>query len=546
MTKTALYIRVSTEKQAEHGYSVSGQREELLERCEREGREVVAEVLDGGEKRWTLDRPGIDRLRELAASGEIEEVLAWRWDRFGESPWPEVLAIELEEYGVKLRSLDDGGEGEDADILRVLRSAMAKKERRRTTERSRMGMFSKARRGEISGRALQPRYGFRHVLNERGKAVGYEVDEEKMAHVRRIFSMLGEGESIHAVQREFEQGGVPAPAGGRMWSRTTIRNAVLEDAYLPRAYGELEGLGVPAYVLARLDPEKVYGVSWFGKRRSRYTGKGKARKAELQPRESWIGIPVDLTGAGLERASVERARALVKDNTSPSKVGDREWELSGVLFCGDCGRRMIAYRRARPDGDFHNYYRCRPSSTLAECTNRRSHNAERLEGDAAMMFEAYVGGGKLLELYDQACEEEDRRSGTRGNPGRRAALAQRLEVMARKRRGFQEQQAEGLMTIAELRDRLAEIEEERQGIDAELRAAEDAAGARRRQQDGRAIMRALIQQGQGYLLKPGGEKRREFRMFGVRFEVGAEGKLGMRLELDPESMNSLHPERTSS
>lgn len=357
--RTALYIRVSTNKQAEHGYSVAGQRGELLQHCEREGREVVAEVLDGGEKRWTLDRPGVDRLRELAASGQIDEVLAWRWDRFGESPWPEVLAIELEEYGVALRSLDDGGVGEDADILRVLRSAMAKKERRRTTERTRMGMLAKARRGEISGRALQPRYGFSHVLNERGKAVGYEVDEEKMENVRRIFAMLAGGGNIHAVQREFEQGGVPAPSGGRSWSRTTIRNVVLEDAYLPRTRDELAGL-VPADVLVRLDPERSYGVCWFGKHRTTYTGRGKTRKAELQPRESWIGIPVNLTGSGLDRATVERARALVKDNRSPSKAGDRDWELSGLLFCGDCGRRLITYRRAKRDGGFSNYYRCRP------------------------------------------------------------------------------------------------------------------------------------------------------------------------------------------
>ncbi len=154
---------------------------------------------DGGEKRWTLDRPGVYRLRELAASGEIDEILAWRWDRYGEAPWPEVLAIELEEYGVALRSIDDGGEGEDADILRVLRSAMAKKERRRTTERTRMGMFAKARRGQISGHAFGPRYGFRYVLDDRNKAIGYEVHQEEMANVRRIFSMLAEGESIHAV-----------------------------------------------------------------------------------------------------------------------------------------------------------------------------------------------------------------------------------------------------------------------------------------------------------------------------------------------------------
>lgn len=262
--RAILYARVSTDEQARSGYSLGGQLEELREFANSQGYRVIEEIEDRGEKRWTLNRPGVERIKELCARGSVDTVIAWRWDRFGESPWPEVLAIELEEYGVALRSLDDGGEGEDAEILRALRGAMAKKERRRTAERSRMGMFAKARRGEISGSAFSPRYGFRYVNNERGKAVGYEVDPEKMQHVRRILTMLAEGESVHGVQRMLEQDGIPAPGGGPRWSRTTIRNVAVEDAYLPRTYEELEEM-VSADVLGRLDPEKEYGIAWFGK-----------------------------------------------------------------------------------------------------------------------------------------------------------------------------------------------------------------------------------------------------------------------------------------
>ena len=47
--------------------------------------------------------------------GEIAEVWAWSWSRFGESPVPEVLRIELAEHSVILRSMDDGGEGLGGD-----------------------------------------------------------------------------------------------------------------------------------------------------------------------------------------------------------------------------------------------------------------------------------------------------------------------------------------------------------------------------------------------------------------------------------------------
>ena len=97
------------------------------------------------------------------------------------------------------------------------------------------------------------------------------------------------------------------------------KNIALEDVYRPHGYDELEGI-VSANVLAGLDPEKPYGIYWFGKRRTSYKpGRGKSRVVEMTPRESWIAVPVDLTGSGLDRVVVDRARAAVKDNRSPSK-----------------------------------------------------------------------------------------------------------------------------------------------------------------------------------------------------------------------------------
>lgn len=547
------YARVSSDAQAEGGYSVDGQLAELLQHSEREGHEVVAEVVDTGEKRWTLDRKGIRELRELVASEDVDEVWAWRWDRFGESPWPEVLAIELEEYGVMLRSLDDGGLGEDADILRVLRGALAKKEQSTRVARSLMGKVSKARRGEVLGAALQPRYGFEYVRNEKGKAVGYTVDPEKMEHVVLIFSMLAEGKSLHEVSRQLEQSGVPAPRGGPQWSRTTIRRIALEDVYRPHDHEELRAM-VSADVFVDLDPGKPYGVSWFGRHKTRNkAGRGKGRKVELAPRENWIAVPVDLSGSGLGRETVDRAREAVSNNPATSKVGDRFWELSGVLYCGECGRAMIAYRRARQKGYYY-YYRCRPSSMLANCPNRKSHRAEELEHDATVTFERYASRGTLLELYDQAVEEQENRIGLRGSLERRAALGERLEVLAKMRRGFQEQQAEGLMSIAELRERLEEIEEERDQVITDLRATEEATTLTRQIQAARESLLAAdwfevpeaTQPWEWLSLTAKPEEiRRAYRRFGARFEVSAKGELTLRLKLDLNT-GSLHSERTSS
>lgn len=543
--RVAHYLRVSSDPQSG---SLDGHLNDLQEFSAKEGHRVVAEIRDQAEKRHILERPGIDELLDLAAAGGVDEVWAWAWDRYGEFPVPENLAIMLAADGVSLRALDDGGEGEDADDMRVVKSLFSRREQRSRSRRSRKGKRDKARRGQVLGAGFRPRYGFRYVRGRheamnREVTVGYEVDPETMEYVRRVFTMLAAGESLHAIQRELEQAGVSAPGGGRSWSRTTIKNIALEDVYRPHGCNELEGI-VSADVLAGLDPEKPYGIYWFGKRRTSYKpGRGKSRVVEMTPRESWIAVPVDLTGSGLDRVVVDRARAAVKDNRSPSKVGDRLWELSGVLFCGECGRRMISYRRAKKSG-YNNYYRCRPGSTVAECSNRRSHPAERLEYHAAVdLFERHIDEGELLALYDQAVEERDRRSGRCASPQRRAALAERLEALTRIRRGFQDQQAEGLMTLAELRERLAELDEEKEGINAELLATEQAVGDEGDFRAMRHMLEEIVRSGQSYMLKTREQLRKDYLRVGARFEVDQDGTLTLRLNLDL-SQTALHQERT--
>src|SRR5215208_7431566 len=74
--RSILYARVSTEEQARSGYSLSQQLEALREYTRLEGYSVVEEVLDRGQSGATLERPGMDRLRDLVSTGEVSIVLA--------------------------------------------------------------------------------------------------------------------------------------------------------------------------------------------------------------------------------------------------------------------------------------------------------------------------------------------------------------------------------------------------------------------------------------------------------------------------------------
>src|ERR671911_2207102 len=145
-TKRAiLYARVSTDEQARSGYSLAQQLEALRAHCEREGYEVLEEVSDPGQSGASLERPGMDRVRDLVAAGGISVVLAQDRDRFTREPaYHYLLRREFEEHGAKLRALNDrGDESPEGELTDGILDQLAKYERAKTPERTRRGKLRK-------------------------------------------------------------------------------------------------------------------------------------------------------------------------------------------------------------------------------------------------------------------------------------------------------------------------------------------------------------------------------------------------------------------
>ena len=109
--RAILYARVSTEEQARSGYSLAQQLEALREYAVREGYEVLEEATDPGQSGASLERPGMDRARDLVAAGGVSVVLAQDRDRFAREPaYHYLLRREFEEHGTKIRALNDRGD----------------------------------------------------------------------------------------------------------------------------------------------------------------------------------------------------------------------------------------------------------------------------------------------------------------------------------------------------------------------------------------------------------------------------------------------------
>jgi len=228
--KTAvLYCRVSTDEQARSGYSLAQQLEALREYAASKGYEVAGEFRDEGWSGTSLERPGLDELRDCVLKGGVSVVLAQDRDRFARDPvltgW---LRREFEEHGTELRALNDqGDDSPEGEFLDGVLDQLAKLERAKITERSRRGRMRKAREGKVLA-SHAPRYGFK--FND--SRDGYEINEEEMKLVRRIFYMVGvEGKPPRSIKPSLsgkasrllkgESGGAGRSLGPAYWTTCT-------------------------------------------------------------------------------------------------------------------------------------------------------------------------------------------------------------------------------------------------------------------------------------------------------------------------------------
>src|SRR5918992_1052506 len=159
--RAILYARVSTDEQARSGFSLAQQFEALRQYSSCEGYEVLEEVSDPGQSGASLERPGMDRVRDLVAAGGVSVVLVQDRDRFSREPaYTYLLRQEFAEHGCELRSLNDRGDGSpEGELTDGILDQLAKYERAKIAERARRGKLRKAR----EGRAVAPiaKYGYR-------------------------------------------------------------------------------------------------------------------------------------------------------------------------------------------------------------------------------------------------------------------------------------------------------------------------------------------------------------------------------------------------
>jgi site-specific DNA recombinase len=428
--RVALYTRVSTDEQASSGYSLEDQLDKLESHARQHGWEIVARITDDGYSATDPTRPGLLAILRLAEEGKIDAALATKRDRFYRSRLLRLATDQdLEDHGVQLLALDDTGHMMGDSML----DTFAEWERENTRDRLMDGKFKKARKGEIPGGGHAP-YGFSWTPNENGKQAGL-VPNDNMEIVRTIFDMVARGESLHTIAHALSA--VPTPRGGRRWHPNTIARIVRNESYK--------------------------GVYYYGKHRTvRTPGRKNRRRDNPLPRDEWVAVPV--MDSGIPHELIDAARGKLDARYRPRPKAQSFFELGGVLVCPECGCKITGYSGGFDSkGKAYRYYVCNARKRdKSLCPHGASWNADKLERRVALRVESLLQDPDAVRLkLDHAIQEV---SATDPTPWLR-----KVEECDRRRAAYQDQQADGLMSLEELRSKLDALAKEREFAVSRLR-----------------------------------------------------------------------------
>jgi site-specific DNA recombinase len=458
----AIYARVSSDRQKEE-QTITSQTSALRAYAGEHGY-LVPEGWVYEDEGWsgaTLVRPGLERVRDLAAQGQIESVLVYSPDRLSRKYAYQVLLLEeFARAGVEVVFVRAPRVETPEEVLLVqFQGMMAEYEKAQISERTRRGKRHRARCGVVNVLSGAP-YGYRYVRKADGERARYEVFEPEAVVVREVFRRYTEETSpIGAIARWLTDRGIPTRTGKPQWERSTIWGMLRNPAYQ----------GTACFQKTATTPREHVRVT----RRLRQRSGVPVHPASLRdrPREEWIEIPVPAlvtaTQYALAQARLAENRRFAARHTKVPSL------LQGLLVCRSCG---YAYYRTSTQTSRRKlyYYRCLGSDDYRYPEGRRCTNRPvRQDALDALVWDEVI---RLLENPSLVRQEIDRRLAALRTEhpitGKRESLVKtvgRLRgAIARLIEAYQEE----LLSLEELRQRMPPLRQREATAEAQLAAFE--------------------------------------------------------------------------
>lgn len=228
ISKIVAYLRVSTSDQADNGYGLEAQRDQVLAYAQVRGWEVVAVEVDAGIS-GTLPvarRSGLSSALARVDRGDADALLVSELSRMGRSPAVCTDVFDrLDRAGASFVSIGEPELG--SAMLRGLFIGLASDERTRMLERMSAGRLARIRRGGVNCR---PCYGY--VVADAGTSRSrFDVVPDEASIVRRIFDERSRGFRLRQIVDGLNGERVPTPSGRGIWSAATVCRILDNQSY---------------------------------------------------------------------------------------------------------------------------------------------------------------------------------------------------------------------------------------------------------------------------------------------------------------------------
>jgi site-specific DNA recombinase len=326
--RVALYVRVSTTRQAENELSIPDQIKQGQDFCSTRNLQLAATFVEPGASATDDRRPEFQRMIEAATSADhpFDIVLVHSMSRFFREQFlSEMYLRKLHKARVGLISMTQEFQDDPTgNLIRQILGSFDEYQSRENAKHTLRAMQENARQGFWNGSV--PPFGYRTAAAERrGTKVKkvLEIDDAEAEVVRRIYHL--------ALGHEGMPLGVKA-----------IVNHVNQSGWLNR--------GKPFHISSvhRILTATTYvGVHYFNRREAR-TGQHKSREQQIT-----LNIPPILSQEEFEQVQAS-LRSRSPKRVPPRIVGNPTL-LTGIARCATCGSGMTL--RTGKSGRYR-YYTC--------------------------------------------------------------------------------------------------------------------------------------------------------------------------------------------
>ena len=400
--RAALYLRVSTARQAEHDVSIPDQRRQGEAYCAARGWELVETYVEPGASATNDRRPEFQRMMEAgtAKPPAFDVVVVHSFSRFFRDHFElEFYVRRLSKAGVRLVSMtQELGDDPMHTMMRQIMALFDEYQSKENAKHTLRALKENARQGFWNG-SLPP-IGYRVVEAEkRGAKVKkkLEIDPLHADTVRLAFRLALEGDG----------------RSGRMGVKAIA--AYLNDHRIYTRSGGRWGVGTVHRLLTR--------PTYIGRHEFNKRGKTKALKPEAEV------IAVDVPPL-IDRETFDAVQAHLKSRNpmvTPARIVSGPTLLTGICFCADCGGAMTL--RTSGKGEQYRYYTCSTAARQgrAGCKGR-SVPMQKLDDLVASHLEEHLLTPERLEvilaaLLDRREERALRRRELAAELNRKAAEA---------------------------------------------------------------------------------------------------------------------------